>query len=179
MHVCASRGACIRLTNKFVAFPSKTLFKRLDFLYPRYHSSGVWCSRIFIDLLIYLCFLLDNDLYLLESTFLYYKKCFLFFKNNPVFLGLEMEITRRQKLSFSTSALLHISSSQKAAEAARDICEVHGAGVTGDSATRKWSLWSSRTTTSTPAFVAEDLRNMMKSVSAHFWRKMAAKEVVK
>ncbi|UYV81566.1 hypothetical protein LAZ67_20001554 [Cordylochernes scorpioides] len=50
---------------------------------------------------------------------------------------LENGISMRQKSIFSTSNILRFSSSQKATEAARDICNMYGKGVTGERSSTK------------------------------------------
>ncbi|UYV60155.1 hypothetical protein LAZ67_1000144 [Cordylochernes scorpioides] len=58
--------------------------------------------------------------------------------NTDLKVRLENGISRRQKSTFSTSAFLRFHRGQKAAEAARDICNINGKGVIGERAAQIW-----------------------------------------
>ncbi|UYV64945.1 Transposase [Cordylochernes scorpioides] len=58
--------------------------------------------------------------------------------NNMLVEGLKMEYSGGKKSTFSTSAFLRFSSKSKAAEAARDICNVYGKYVIRKRAAQKW-----------------------------------------
>ena len=58
---------------------------------------------------------------------------------------------------------------QKAAEAAWDICMVYKEGVVGESTARKWfAKFKNGNFTLTTCLAAEDLLNLIKTISKHF-----------
>ncbi|UYV73106.1 hypothetical protein LAZ67_10001839 [Cordylochernes scorpioides] len=76
----------------------------------------------------------------------------------------ENGISRRQKSTFSTSASLFIVG-QKAAEAARDICNVYGKGVIGKRAAQKWfAKFKNCDLDLEDALEADDHQNSMRNI---------------
>ena len=80
-----------------------------------------------------------------------------------------MEYPGGKKQHFRHLLFFTFHKGQKAAEAAWDICMVYREGVIGKSMARKWfAKFKMAILTSMTCLAAEDLLNLMKTISKHF-----------
>lgn len=117
-------------------------------------------------------FLLFDKVYNIHSIELFsvLQAALIVFLSNLIFYyfcGLEMEYPGGKKQHFRHLLFFAFHRSQKAAEAAREICNVYGERVISESTARKWFAKFKNgdfDVDDTP----EELLNSMKSVSKHF-----------